>query len=440
MAQRGKTDFAFLFKKSAIALTVKSGGMIGQYLFLFTVARYLGPGSLGAFTISFSVMQLIAVFALLGLDNLLIRKVAAAKAENDADALRNAYFTSFSITTLSSLLLAGVFFFMAPFLSVSVFDKPALTEHFRMISYALPFFVFTTIHAAGFRGAKHMMGFTLFKTLVPLLNCLVIVMSWYLNLSVTPVSAFTFSVVLLAAGYAIAWWKFNGFFRSTTGFVSQNWKDTLHHSLPMMITGSIFFVLNWVDNLVIGIFWPEADVGFYDAAFKISSVSAAVLMAINAIQAPLFAEFHSLNEQQKLKAVVFRSTRLLFYASFPITLFLIVFPDWILSFFGGDFSRAALSLQILSFGNFVNCITGSVGILLMMTGHQRIYNTIVMIAAVISILLNFILVPRFGIEGAAIASSFSKILWNVGALWVVYKKLNITSVFIPGFSKSPEDM
>ncbi|MBK9318295.1 MAG: oligosaccharide flippase family protein [Bacteroidetes bacterium] len=83
-----RKDTNFLLKKSGIALTVKVGGIITQYLFVFTVARLLGPGVLGSFTLSFTVLQLLSILGLLGLDNLLTRKVAAAKAGNRPDEIK----------------------------------------------------------------------------------------------------------------------------------------------------------------------------------------------------------------------------------------------------------------------------------------------------------------------------------------------------------------
>ncbi|MBL7923955.1 MAG: flippase [Bacteroidia bacterium] len=429
-----RKDILFLLKKSGIALTVKAGGMITQYLFIFTVARLLGPGILGTFTLSFTVLQLVSILALMGLDNLLIRKVAAARVAGDQAGLKSIYQTSAGITALSSILLALLLYLAAPLLAQHVFSKPWLTEHFRLISLALPPFVWITLHAAAFRGSKNMLGFTLFKTVIPLLNALFILISWYSGFPFTPVMGFATSTIIVAVFYVLTWRKFSGLAGSPS-VPSVHRAELIRESLPMMITGSIFFILNWIDNLVIGIYRTEAEVGFYDTAFKISSASAAVLMAVNAIQAPTFAEIHSKQDHKRLRNYVFNSTRILFYATAPITFALLLFPELILSIFGKDFSVSARSLQILAIGNFFNCITGSVGILLMMTGYQRQYNRIIVLAAIIGISLNFLLVPILGIEGAAISSTASKIFWNLISVIYVYRKLGITSIYLPGMRR-----
>lgn len=431
---RGKKDIVFLLKKSSIALAVKAGGMITQYLFLFTVARFLGPGVLGSFTLSFTVMQLTSVLSLMGLDNLIIRKVAAARAAGDLAAQHSAYRAALRITLYSSVALGVILYLSAPMLAEFVFSKPGLTDPFRTMSVALPFFVISTLHASAFRGAKNMLGFTLFKTLIPLLNTLIILGSWYLGSKADPVSGLTFSLILLGIGYMLAWRRFSGSSTISPDAAPPS-MSMIREAMPMMITGSVFFILNWIDNLVIGIYRPEAAVGIYDTAFKIASATAAVLMAVNAIQAPTFAEIHSQGDRQRLSNYVFTSTRLLFYITAPLTLILLAIPELILSLFGEGFTSGSASLQVLAIGNFVNCITGSVGILLMMTGYQKEYNRIILSTAVLAVALNFLLVPAWGIDGAAISSTISKVIWNLASVLLVYKKLGIVSIYIPGITK-----
>ena len=246
--------------------------------------------------------------------------------------------------------------------------------------------------------------------------------------------SFTISVILLSVVYFFAWKKYQEIDKIGT-VDAGNWGSMIRESLPMMITGSVFFILNWVDNLVIGIFRTEAELGIYDTTFKISSASAAILLAVNAIQAPTFAEIHSQKDHQRLRKYVYNSTRLLFYATAPLTLALLLFPEFILSFFGEAFTSGSFALRILAVGNFVNCITGSVGILLMMTGYQIQYNRIIMTAAAIGIGLNFLLVPILGIEGAAYSSTISKVIWNLWSVYFVYKHLGLVSIYLPGLKR-----
>lgn len=434
MGEAGSKDISYLLKKSGIALTVRAGGMITQYFFIYTMAILLGPGQLGSYTLALTVVQISSILALLGLDSLLIKQVAVARASGNMPDLKKAYLISRSITGITSLVLAILLYFISPFLAEYVFHKPGMTNHLQIASIALPPYTWIVLHAAAFRGAKHMVGFTIYRTIIPLLNTVVILIAWLSSSTITPIEGFTLAVFLVAATYIMSWKKFHSIDEIETG-KSVDLKTLFQESLPMMITGSLFFILNWIDNIVIGIYRTEAELGIYDTAFKIGSASAAILMAANAIQAPTFAEIHSQKDHDRLRDYIYKSTRLIFYATAPLTVALLIMPQWILSFFGEAFISGAYSLQILAIGNFANCITGSIGLLLMMTGYQSQYNRIIMGAAAIGTVLNFILVPVLGIEGAAYSSTISKILWNLWAIYFVYKKLGIVSIYFPGIKR-----
>jgi O-antigen/teichoic acid export membrane protein len=214
-----------------------------------------------------------------------------------------------------------------------------------------------------------------------------------------------------------------------------NWSQMLGESMPMMLTGSMFFIMGWTDNIILGIFRPSEEVGLYDAAFKLSTLSAIVLLAINAIQAPVFSELYHKKEMGRLQQLIIKSNRLLFFTSLPLTLVLCFFPFSILGFLGEAFKGAWLALIILSIGNFVNSITGSIGILLQMSGHQKQYNNIITTTAIGSIVLNFVLIPKYGLLGAAITSSSAKIIQNLLSVAYAKKNLGILSIYLPGIEK-----
>jgi O-antigen/teichoic acid export membrane protein len=209
----------------------------------------------------------------------------------------------------------------------------------------------------------------------------------------------------------------------------------LGESMPMMLTGSMFFILGWTDNIILGIFRTSEEVGMYDAAFKLSTLSAIVLLAINAIQAPVFSDLYQKKEMGRLQQIIIKSNRLLFFTSLPLTLLLCIFPETILGFLGEGFKGAWIALILLAIGNFINSITGSIGILLQMSGHQKQYNKIITTTAIGSIVLNFILIPKLGILGAAISSSAAKIIQNLLSVVYAKKHLGIISIYLPGIEK-----
>lgn len=426
-------DLGFLIQKSGIAFTVKAGGMAAQYLFVYTLARLAGPAQLGLFTLAYTLLQLLVILALLGLDNLLTRQIATANTTGDLQGRTASYRIALRTSLLAAVALSLLLFSTADWLAVAVFNKPDLTDSLRIISLSLPFFTSMVLHAAAFRGDKNMFGFTFYRTVIPLLNTLVVLTAHFLQVKLLPVAGFTMAVIITSFGYRYVWKKNN---HTTAPVITEqhHYRSMLAESLPMLMTGSIFFILNWIDNLFIGYFKTEAEVGIYDTAFKLATIGAILLQAVNAIQGPVFAEFKASGDLRQLRRSVFESNRLLFLLTLPLTALLLAIPEWLLGLFGAEFKAGAQCLIILAIGHLLSALCGSVGMLLQMTGHQRTYNKIIVVAAGLSILLNILLIPGWGIMGAAIASSAARIFQNITSAIAVYKKLSIFPIYIPWFT------
>ena len=100
--------------------------------------------------------------------------------------------------------------------------------------------------------------------------------------------------------------------------------------------------------------------------------------------------------------------------TFPLFLLFIFFSkDFIFFLFGEEYVQAQYALRILCVGTFVNAFFGAVGILLQIHEKQNFIFKVHIIAAVLNVVLNLLLIPRYGIEGAAAATSTAMVFWNV---------------------------
>ena len=116
----------------------------------------------------------------------------------------------------------------------------------------------------------------------------------------------------------------------------------------------------------------------------------------------------------------------------PIVLVFCLLPEFFLGITGEQFRVASFTLILLMFGRFYSAISGSVGNILQMTGHQVIVQNIMLVAAAINVILNLLLIPVYKMEGAAIASLVSVIFWNTAMVIVVKRKFGFYSIYIPG--------
>ncbi len=127
---------------------------------------------------------------------------------------------------------------------------------------------------------------------------------------------------------------------------------------------------------------------------------------------------------------------MIFLSSLPLLTLFISFPSFVLGFFGNEFITGTSALVFLSISQFVNAISGSVGYILQMTGKENVFQYIVFAATLINITLNLLLIPHYGINGAAFASMISLAFWNLISIVYIKSFLNFITIYLPGFRKA----
>ena len=184
-----------------------------------------------------------------------------------------------------------------------------------------------------------------------------------------------------------------------------------------------------------GFFGGISDYVKASIAVKVSMLSYMGLMAINSIAAPKFSELYASGKIDELKKIVQQSTKAIFWITLPVVLIFIFFPSMILSLFGEEFKAAIYCLLILSFGKMFSAISGSVGTLLQMSGKEVFFQNVLIASAILNVVLNYILIPIYDIDGAAIASLISNLFWNILMVFYIKKHLGFYTIYLPGLKR-----
>jgi O-antigen/teichoic acid export membrane protein len=201
----------------------------------------------------------------------------------------------------------------------------------------------------------------------------------------------------------------------------------LRASLPFMWLGALYLLLSRIDLLIIGTLRGPIDAGIYSIASKPAEVITFLAGAINTVIAPKIASLYHSGDRLTLQRLLTASNRRAVAISAPIALVLIVGATPLLIFlFGKDFSEGATGLRLLAASQLVIAVGGPLGTILDMTGFEK-YNVKCMVfAVVLNTLLNFALVPPFGVTGAAAATLTSVVVTRLMLRYQIYRKLNIS--------------
>jgi len=211
-------------------------------------------------------------------------------------------------------------------------------------------------------------------------------------------------------------------------------------SLPLLFTSIFSIIIVRVDLIAVGYFLGSEEVGIYTAAVRTAALVGTTLFASNSIVAPLISSYYARRDMTGLQAVVSLATMVSFWPSLIIGFGVILFSTPLLGVFGKEFIDARVPLIILIAGQLVNVASGSVGLLLILTGHERKGTAVLAVCALIIGTACCIVIPSFGIMGAAITSMLGMTLWNLWFYHLVVKNLGIHPSVIYAMKRVFEDM
>ncbi len=159
------------------------------------------------------------------------------------------------------------------------------------------------------------------------------------------------------------------------------------------------------------------------AAQRTSLLIGFVLITINFVVAPMFASLYKERQMRKLQNLSRLACRANVGLAIVPVIICTLFPEFVMQFFGEEFLAAAPLLVVLSLGQLVNVATGSVGFLLLMSGHERTMKYITISSGTVSICLLVTLCQIFGVIGAAWAMAIGMAIQNLAALYFVKRYL-----------------
>ncbi|MEP7128852.1 MAG: polysaccharide biosynthesis C-terminal domain-containing protein, partial [Chitinophagales bacterium] len=201
-------------------------------------------------------------------------------------------------------------------------------------------------------------------------------------------------------------------------------------ALSLFMVNGIYFYLTQVQLLILGSFRDAAETGVFAIATRLSDLEGYMLFALNVVLAPLISKLYAENKIAELQSVITRSLWFGLLFSLPLIICFLFFPGFFLSLFGAEFGDGSFVLVLLTLSQVVNFATGSVGYMLTMTGHQKIAIQLLVICALLTTCLSFLLIPTFGKEGAAIAAAVNNVVLNVAMSIAVFRKTGINSTLL----------
>ncbi|MDD5085853.1 MAG: flippase [Candidatus Omnitrophica bacterium] len=401
----GKTSVIFGFSQILLGIT----GIVISFL----VAKILGSAQLGIYSLAITIAIFASQISTFGLQAGVIKFIPHHIHKNERPKVKGVITASFAFTLELSLIIGAILFLSADYIAGGIFQKPTLSMPLKITSFAVPLVALYSLVSATLRAFKMITYQSLMLLVQKALLLVFVLAAIFIGAKLIGIiisAEASFAIAALTGGAILLKKRFS--------FIGNTRTE---HVLPSLFKYSFLMLLSYIaayfivsaDILMLGYFKALSDVGVYKLSAAFAGICVMPVYIINIVHAPLISEFHAKDEPKKMKAVATTLTRWVFMVSLPAFLMLILYAGRLLGFFGKDFPGGMPALVILAFAQLISASTGSVSSLLAMTKypHLDLLNNVTLLA--LALILNFILIPPFGIVGAATATGISIVFVNI---------------------------
>ena len=220
--------------------------------------------------------------------------------------------------------------------------------------------------------------------------------------------------------------------------ISRTVPDGDHHydtrlwfkvALPIFLIEGFLALLVNVDILIAGLYLSPERVAIYFATVKTLAIVHFVYFAVKAASAPRIAQYFHAGDKAKYQSFIQDTVQWTFWPSVVVGIAILIVGKFLLSLFGPEFVEGHDLLAILVLGIVARASVGPAESVLTMSGKQNACAMIYGSTLLINIVLNLILIPKFGLYGAASATTFA-LFCEAAALFIAAKKLLGIHLFV----------
>ncbi len=396
-------------------------GMIFSFTFNWSITKFMHQEEVGFFQYYISIITFAMVIVPLGYQSLAQREVVSLGKKGLKRLINQAIFA----ITICSLIFGVTWYFGVTQLNWVKNLKDFSGLHIALL--IIPIYSLNVFFRAVLQSQNKIYSSVLPDTLIrPIILLITLYALSYLKILPTPTHLlWTLFFIMLGA---LIFFIIKSFQKlpPKEDKTQPNW---LKQAIILLPLGLVATLNERIDVIMISKYLGGHENALYSTAFKFALFSGFGLVILNQIMVPHYAKhFKSDNDKSNLERIIKPNVRLSFALSFTVFLCLVFISPYLLDFFGQEGESYELSytpIIILAIGQLINVAVGSTGYILTMAKKEKLVMISVVLGCLSNLILNILLLPKYGITGAAIATSTSMIVWNVLMLIFVKRETGI---------------
>ncbi len=413
-----------LYKKAGGTFILKTFGLGIAFIFQIILGRMLNPELYGEYTMYLTYSTVFSIISILGMDRNLIKEVA--KYEEDESKCKDFLKFSIKISFIITVLIAVILLLIRKYIYLTGFGYLLLLSMIiiRSIVALLDGYlqgkgliVQVTILNSVFNNILKMILFIVFVVFIDIDSLNAALFSFIISESIT---------IILRSKQVNKIVVTNN---NIKHFLNKTEKTTfLKYSITVALISGIGLMLQNIDKIIISAYLDLSSVGIYKVAQNYVRLISVFVTPFIAFW-PVISKLYNENKTDQIEVEMKKIVRIVTYLVIPMFFIFFILSDDLLRIFGEAYvtKEAKLALIILAFSFLIDAISGPIGSILTMTKYARyaLYNNI--ISLLINVVLNLLLIERYGIVGVAIATGISIIANNLISIIEVKLLLGVFS-------------
>jgi len=420
-----------LFSKGLTDLMVKGAGLFALFGMNAVLARIMGVEAFGHFAFVTAGVLVLSLLARQGMDSSALRLIPGYVAHEEWGLLRGFLTWTlswvFAVSVGIGLLVLAVLVAFRDSVSNGLFET-AIWGAILLPIMAVMYQVQYVLRSRGWMVRAQVQDMLLRPIGISILAAIF----WIFGRPVFGHHAIIFSISIVLVGLLFGWrWlqkSMPGEVRDTASvFVRPEWRRI---STPLLLVAGANMLLTQTDVLMLGVFQNTDMSGIYSVASRLAAMAIFATIALGSFGAPLIAELYSQGKIDDLARIAKTMARVAFACLVPATIFFLLAGEWVLALFGLEFAAAYHPLLVLMSGQALASCFGASAMILTMTEHEDAAARVLVGSVVANIILNAVLIPSYGMMGAAIATALTTAVPVATMSWFVKSRVGINSTVV----------
>ena len=410
-------------KESSINFSGSVLGNVLGYVWLMFMTRYLSQDDFGSFTLAQSIINVSMIFVLLGTHRSLDRFIPVFNASGETGKVKSLIRIILQIVILTNIIVCLVLYLGTDFLSVKVFSNPTLSAILPVTILTIPLLAITMIVGYAFSGYKELRYHVYLKQIIePGLKIIFAITVAVFSLGVIQWTWLYLAALLITAAVAV-WLLATRIIKPLADVVSQknNVWEILSYSWPISISSILIIIIGQIDYLILGIYHPAANVGIYRIYIQIIVLLKLILGSMARIYKPVISELIPEGKFQEIKDTYRKVSKWVLASTTLGLVVIILYGNRLTSLLFTDaYAVYPLALIILAVGTYLNSTFGPEGMTLEAFGNTKLIMMNSLISLSVNVGLGFLLIPDYGILGAAIATGVTLTIGGILGFLEIY--------------------